>query len=288
MSKLIVYQGIAGAFSHIAASAYFGPENRFLGVDSFFDLFETVVSNHSSYGVVPVENSLAGSIYENYDHLYARNISVIGEYYQKIEHHLLVWPEERTSSHKRLKSLRKVISHPKALEQCLRFLRKHPHIIAHTHTDTAEAARFVSETKDPTLGAIASEEAAELYGLEIIKKNIQDNPYNWTRFLIITQTQRAADILEHDSVYKCTVMFTLPHKPGSLYTALGLFANANLNLSKIESRPIRGTTFEYVFCVDIEFHSHDYALIRDILNDFKGVAQETKVLGFYRKAYPKE
>jgi prephenate dehydratase len=287
MKKTILYQGVPGAFSHIAATGYFGSGHEFHGNQTFFDIFQHIGSTQTTYGVLPVENSLAGSIYENYDLLYKYNVSVTGEYYQRIQHHLLGIPDPQTSTAERLSAIRTILSHPKALEQCVQFFRKNKLYTAQAFSDTAEAARYISEKMDPSLGAIASEEAARMYGLSLLRRDIQDNPNNWTRFLIVTGAQRDQDILEHDSLYKCSLMFTLPHKPGSLHTALGMFANAHLNLSKIESRPIHGTAFEYVFSVDVEFHSHDYAVVRDLVADFSEFVNEVKVLGYYRKAHIK-
>jgi prephenate dehydratase len=282
--KKILYQGIPGAFSHIAGLTFFGKGNTFAGVPSFFDIFKQVESMNAEYGMVPVENSLAGSVVENYDLLYDQNVTVIAEYYQEIRHHLLTPVLGDQSADERFKKIRSVLSHPKALEQCTRFFREHTHLKPTVYSDTAEAARHVAEQGDPSLAAVASSEASSLYGLHILRNDIHDNPHNWTRFLVITRRHREPDILEHDAIHKCSLIFTLPHSPGSLYTALGVFANAHLNLSKIESRPIPGTNFEYVFYVDIEFHSHDYARVRDLVQEFSNFIREVKVLGYYRKA----
>ncbi len=288
MSRRIAYQGIPGAFSHIAATAYFGNNHQFTGLPAFFDIFTQVEKAQFDYGVIPIENNLAGSVVENYDLLFAHNVTVIGEYYQPVRHNLLVIKQPQNKPTIELKHLKKVCSHPKALEQCTQFFRKHPHITPVVFNDTAEAAYHVASEKKKDTAAIASKEAAEMYGLDILAHHIQDNPNNWTRFLIITSIHREQDILAHDTMYKSSIMFTLPHKPGSLHTIIGIFANAHLNLSKIESRPIHGTTFEYIFCIDIEFHSHDYALIRDLIQQCTEMTNDIKVLGYYRKAHIKK
>jgi prephenate dehydratase len=284
MKRTILYQGIPGAFSHIAAAGYFGDNHSFTGLSTFFDIFNRIENNRADYGVIPVENSLAGSVLENYDLLFSHDVTVTGEYYQLVQHNVLVIKNKNRKSSIELKDLHTVYSHPKALEQCVKFFRNHPHIKPQAYNDTAEAAQFIGEEKRGDIAAIASKEAADLYGLDILARDIQDNPNNLTRFLIITSIHRGQDILEHDTVYKCSVMFTLPHKPGSLYSLIGIFANAHLNLSKIESRPIHGTTFEYVFSIDIEFHSHDYALVRELIQRCSEITREIKVLGYYRKA----
>lgn len=285
MKRKILYQGIPGAFSHIAATGYFGSNHEFTGLPTFYEIFKQVEGTQADYGVIPVENSLAGSVVENYDLLYEHDITVIGEYYQPVEHNLLVLKDTGGTSKIDLKKLKKAYSHPKALEQCVQFFRKHPHITPLVYNDTAEAAQFVSSEKKKDIAAIASKEAAALYGLHILASDIQDNPNNWTRFLIITSIHSEQDILRHDTVYKCSIMFTLPHKPGSLHTIIGIFSNAHLNLSKIESRPIHGTTFEYVFYIDVEFHSHDYTLMRELIDKCTEMANEIKVLGYYKKAH---
>jgi prephenate dehydratase len=284
MPHTIVYQGVPGAFSHLAAGSYFGHNNTFIGVQTFHNLFSKIQSADADYGMVPVENSLAGSVVENYDLLYKHDVMAIGEYYQKIEHHLLGIGTTHAESDERIGSLEEVLSHPKALEQCVQFFLDHPRIKRVAYSDTAEAARFVSEGKNPSLGAIASMKAAELYGLSIIRENIQDNPHNWTRFLIIAGRHHEQDILEHDKTHKCSLMFTLPHTPGSLYRALGTFANAHLNLSKIESRPIHGKPFEYVFSVDFEFHPENFSFVKNLVGEFSGATREIKILGYYKKA----
>ena len=289
MKRTIFFQGIPGAFSHIAAIGYFGRNYTFTGLATFHDIFKEVENGRMVYGVIPVENSLAGSVVENYDLLYSHNVSVTGEYYQPIRHNLLVKKTSQKGESITLDDIHKVYSHPKALEQCVQFFRKYPHISPQAYNDTAEAARYISSAYENNIAAIASREAAELYGLEIIKEAIQDNPNNWTRFLIISSSHRDQDILAHDTMYKCSFMFTLPHKPGSLHSIIGLFANAHLNLSKIESRPIHGTTFEYVFSIDVEFHSHDYLLVRELIHSCEELTNEIKVLGYYRKAHiPRE
>jgi prephenate dehydratase len=284
MPHTIVYQGVPGAFSHLAASAYFGPDNTFIGVQTFHSLFSKTQTTDADYGMVPVENSLAGSVVENYDLLYKHEVMAVGEYYQKIEHHLLGIAVEPVDQKGRVADLKEVLSHPKALEQCVHFFIENPHLKKVAYTDTAEAAWHVSERKDFSIAAIASSKAAELYGLAIIQDNIQDNPHNWTRFLIVTGRHHEQDILEHRKIHKCSLMFMLPHTPGSLYRALGTFANAHLNLSKIESRPIHGKPFEYIFSVDFEFHPENYAFVKNLVNEFSEMTKEIKVLGYYKKA----
>jgi prephenate dehydratase len=284
MKRRIVYQGIPGAFSHIAALGHFGTDNTFIGLPTFQEIFDRIENRQADYGVIPLENSLAGSVGENYDLLYSHNVSVTDEYYQPIRHHVLIGKAPHSDKSIALQDIRKVYSHPKALEQCLQFFKKYRHIAPRAYNDTAEAARYVASEQRTEIAAIASKEAADLYGLDILAKDVQDNINNWTRFFIITTVHREPDILAHDTVHKCSIIFTLPHIPGSLHNIVGIFANAHLNLSKIESRPIHGKAFEYVFYIDVEFHSHDYALIQKLIRLCTEMTNEIKVLGYYPKA----
>ena len=248
--KSIFYQGVPGSFSHIAATGYFGADEEFIGTKQFIEIFRDVESNLTSYGVVPVENTLAGSIYENYDHLYNHDVYAVGETNLRVEHFLLV--NQDTNDENDLKNIKKVYSHIKAIEQCENFFMAHPWMEKIIHPDTAGAAKMISELYDTSIAAIASSKAAELYNLKKIRSNIEDNPNNFTRFLIISKQE--TDIVDAD---KCSLIITLSHTPGSLYAALAILANQGVNLTKIESRPILGKPFEYVFYIDIEFPGID-------------------------------
>ena len=276
--KSIFYQGVPGSFSHIAAMEYFGAENEFVGTKQFIEIFRDVESNVSSFGVVPVENTLAGSIYENYDNLYEHNVYAVGEINIKVEHFLLALPDVDESSE--LISIKKVYSHIKAIEQCERFFETHPWMEKTVHSDTAGAAKMVAESGNKTIAAIASNKAAELYGLKKVRSNIEDDGNNFTRFVIISKNE--TDISEAN---KCSLIITLPHTPGSLYAALSKLAEHGVNLTKIESRPILGKPFEYVFYIDIEFPGIDKNTMSAVINGgFKEHTSSVKILGFYKSA----
>jgi len=264
------YLGIPGSFSYAAAQKAFGAKGSLQGLPSFKEIFAAVQAGKADYGVVPVENSLAGSIYENYNLLDATQLHVSGEQYIGVEHYLLGAGAILS------KKLTKVYSHPKALEQCQKFFAAHPWVQPCPYTDTAAAARFVSEQKDPSIAAIASKQAAGLYGLEILAKNIEDNPRNFTRFLVITKQDSTAPDAD-----KCSVILRLPHIPGSLHRTLGVLADSQCNLTKIESRPLVGKAFEYVFYLDFCFDTATHT-ITDILAQLKQVDPGLKVLGLYK------
>ncbi len=276
--KSIFYQGVPGSFSHIAATGYFGADEEFIGTKQFIEIFRDVESNLTSYGVVPVENTLAGSIYENYDHLYNHDVYAVGETNLKVEHFLLV--NQDANDENDLKNIKKVYSHIKAIEQCENFFMAHPWMEKIIHPDTAGAAKMISELYDTSIAAIASSKAAELYNLKKIRSNIEDNPNNFTRFLTISKQE--TDIEDAD---KCSLIITLSHTPGSLYAALAILANQGVNLTKIESRPILGKPFEYVFYIDIEFPGIAKSKIVETINgDFRQKTHSIKILGFYKSA----
>lgn len=267
----VVFQGIPGSFSHTAAVNLFGQDHIFIGVNQFRKIFELVKEKSADRGVVPIENSLAGSVYENYDLLSRFKLPIVGEYYLEIEHNLL--GIEKSVD---FKDIKEVYSHPKALEQCITFFEKHPWIEKKLFTDTAGAAKFVADSKDPTKAAIASENAAKLYKLPTLKKNIEDNPFNFTRFLVIASKNPT-----HAKIDKCSLVFTVKHVPGSLVKALKVFADHTVNLVKIESRPIHGKPFEYLFYVDLEFSSNKDEM-KSVVEEFKLQTQSTTILGYYQ------
>jgi prephenate dehydratase len=265
----ITYQGIKGAFSYLTAVNAFGKDNHYLPSKTFNDAFENISTGKADFGMIPIENSLIGSIYENYDLLNSYDLKIVGEHFTRIEHCLMTLPGNS------MEQIKKVLSHPKALEQCKGFFQKHPHIEAIVHEDTAAAAAEIAAFKHSEYGAIASASAAEIYGLQILKRGIEDDSSNYTRFVTVTKRpnfDKQAD--------KCSLMVQLEHTPGSLAKALVQFEG--LNLTKIESRPIRGKPFNYLFYVDFEFIGHRQREIENMLKKFTNV-QKLTVFGFYKK-----
>ncbi len=270
----VLYQGAPGAFSHIAARALF-PEGDTVydgRVVHFRELGAALKKGEGEYAVLPIENTLAGSIYENYDNLMEFDLHVHGEYILRVEHHLM------GKSGARVGELTKVYSHAKALEQCEGFFDHHPQIEEVVMYDTAAAAQFVSNHTNTTYAAIASREAADSYNLTILEQNIEDDAQNWTRFFLVSTK---AD--EPPTANKCSLIFSVSHEPGSLFAAMQVFAEHNLNMSKIESRPIKGRPFEYYFYVDVEFDPEQYADTHDAFAQLKKHTQYLRVLGYYKK-----
>jgi len=314
--KTVAYQGVKGAFSYITALMEFGIENNFRGCQSFQNVFELVDSGEADYAVIPVENSLVGSIYDNYDLLNRFEMEIVGERFTKIEHCLLAVPapqknsqnwvqacdlqfesisrfsirDSQITNHKpdpnfaheeRLAGIIKVMSHPKALEQCSSFFQGHPWMEAVVHMDTAAAAAEVAFKEDPSCVAIASSAAAELYGLEILKKGIEDDPKNYTRFVTIVKKGNSGGRTEKAD--KCSLLIKMKHIPEVLVGMLKHFADEWVNVTKIESRPIRGSPFEYLFYIDFEFAGREQQEIEVLLNGLGNEVQMLKILGFYKK-----
>lgn len=273
----IAYLGIPGSYSYLAARNYFpGREQNLKGMKRFIDIFTAIESGEAAYGLVPVENSLAGSVYDNYDLLYQHPVAVIGEHYLKIDLHLL-GTHSQMPRETRIQHISKVVSHYKALEQCEDYLMDHPWMKTEIVSDTAGAAKFVLDQKDPFMAAIASRETAEIYKLDIIEENVHDNPFNYTRFLVIAPKHEAVP-----TANKCSVIFTVAHTPGSLFEALRTLADSDMNLDKIESRPIAGKPFEYIFYVDFDWKDKTVEDVQNMLKEFQKSTNELKVLGYYQ------
>ena len=250
----LAYQGVPGAFSHragylFAQTAKDEDSPEFLPCETFAEVFEQVLGRRASYGVVPLENSTIGSIVANYDLLWAHEVFIVGEVSMPIHHHLLGIEGAAVGD------IREVFSHPAALEQCSRFFEASKHLRAVAHFDTSGAARHVSALKNPAFAAIAGEFAASEYGLTVLKSNIEDYPYNCTRFGVITDPAHAGPCPQPP--YKISCAVELPHTPGSLALLLTRIAGLDINLTKIESRPIPEAPWHYRFFIDMEFDGQD-------------------------------
>jgi prephenate dehydratase len=275
--SVVAIQGEAGSFSHAAAREALGADVRLVACPTFEDLFRAVEAGQARHGVVPIENSLAGSVYEAYDALGAHALHVVGETQVRVRHCLVVRPGTT------LADVRRVASHPVALAQCRRFFADHPAVAPVPAYDTAGSVRDlmagrpaaeVGEGKEGAGGAIASSLAAELYGGEVLLEGLEDHPENYTRFLIVAREPAPAD-----EASKTSLVFTLPDVPGSLHRALGAFAERSVNLSKIESRPLPGRPWEYAFYLDVVGDSRSG--VAEALAELRGLARELRVLGAY-------
>jgi prephenate dehydratase len=233
----VAFQGVPGSFSEDAAIALL-PEHPRVAVPTFDDVFNAVSSGEATRGVVPIENTLAGSVHAVYDLLGRTDVKVVGETTVRISHVLVGVPGSS------IESLRRVYSHPIGLAQCEGFFRAHPHIDAVAAYNTAGAIADVVAKNAVEEGALGSRRAAEQYGGVILREGVEDHRENWTRFLLL-----ARELEPIEGPRKTLLVFTLPHRPGALATALSSFRD--MNLTKIESRPLVGRPFEYAFYADV-------------------------------------
>ena len=271
---VVGYQGTEGAYSHLAAGRHFGPRDSsavYRGFDTFQEVAIALHAGHIDYGILPVENTTAGSINEVYDLLAGHDLHIVGEEVQSVDHCLLA-PAGAT-----LAGIRRILSHPQGLLQCSRFLARLTHSRAETFADTAMAARKVRDDGDPTQAAIASGEAARLYGLEVVKRNIADQRENFTRFIVVAREPTTYG--EH-AACKTSVIFSVRHEGGALAACLDVFAARGLNLTKIESRPRPNTPFEYLFYLDFLGNVADEH-VSGVFADLAPYTVYLKLLGSY-------
>lgn len=265
----IAYLGPMGTFTHLAATKYFGLSEELVALTSISEVFEEVDKGRANFGVIPIENSLEGVVNYAIDMFLESNLKICGELYTPVSHNLM-------NKSGLIEDVKKVFSHPHAIAQCKNFIgNKLAHISIVEVESTAKAAEIAS--KDTGASAIASEVAASLYGLKIIYKGIEDELNNFTRFLVI-----AKDSNFKGNNAKTSLMFSVPHKAGSLYEALEVFAKNCINMTKIESRPSKKKAWDYVFFVDIDGHI-DNEKIKKAINEFSKRVAFLKILGSYRK-----
>jgi prephenate dehydratase len=262
-SKRVAYQGEPASFSEQAAKRMLGDFSAVL-CRTFDDLFRAAADCY----VVPIENSLAGSIHRNYDLLLSSGLTIRAETSLRIVHNLI-----GTGS---LDEIRRVYSHPVALAQCERYLVAHPHFEPVEVHDTAGAVRMIVERGHREEAAIASAEAAALYGGTILAREIEDDPQNFTRFLLLAREPMALSGVK----WKTSLVFRLPNVPGSLHQALGTFAKAKIDLAKIESRPVQGRPWEYSFYADVIGAESEPAVAR-ALDELRAMAEMLRILGSY-------
>jgi prephenate dehydratase len=265
------FQGESGSYSEASARIqYPNPNYSFIPFRSFRELFDGVENSTVDLAVVPIENSTEGSVNETYDLLVEKPLYVIGEIYQKIHHCLII---NKNSSPDEISV---VYSHPQALAQCRKYIQK-KHLESIPMYDTAGSVKFIKETRNASAAAIASKHAAQIYDMKVVEEDIEDNSNNFTRFLIISKRyDKKAD----DN--KISVIFSIPHNPGSLYSILQEFALRNINLTRIESRPTKNIPWEYYFFVDLEGNVNNDK-ISDSLLSVKSATIFFKLLGSYKR-----
>jgi 3-deoxy-7-phosphoheptulonate synthase len=270
----VAFQGEHGAYSEIALLRRFGDSGGVpVPCQSFEAVFEAVLSGAVRYGILPIENSLAGSIHENYDLLLRYpDIQIVGETKIRIVHNLIGLPGAAQEE------IRNVYSHPQGLAQCAEFLSKNPGWNRIPYFDTAGSVAFVAKEGKKENAAIASAEAAAMYGMTILKAGIETNSRNYTRFVILARAETASV----DRPSKASLVFSTPDKPGALFQCMKTLSERGLNMKKLESRPIAGKPWEYMFYIDLEIPD-EIGRFTAAIEDLSGLAENLRVLGLYRE-----
>jgi len=275
--QLAAFQGERGAFSEEAARKLLGPAIDVLPCQRFEDVFRALAQKKVQAAVIPIENTLHGSVHENYDHLLHFDLPIVGETNVRIVHNLIAPPGVTFGS------IRRVFSHPVALNQCLDFFAAHPQLEKVPFYDTAGSVKMMMAEGLKDAGAIASSMAAELYGGKILRRSIEDDRQNFTRFFAL---RRPADVrrtvvrARKGAQWKTSVVFSTRNVPGSLFRSLSAFALRDLNLAKIESRPLRGKPWEYLFYLDFMGNVDD-PVCQKALGHLRELADVLRVLGCY-------
>lgn len=267
-SGRIAVQGTRGSYGDLTAERIF-PEGDKIYYDTFEKIFEAVNDDSCEFGILPIENSTYGSVNEVYDLMAEKNCYIVGEYKLEIQHNLLA------KAGTRFEDIKEVVSHYQALGQCRDFFKKNPHIKASQFKNTALSAQFVKESDRKDIACISSKSCSKIFDLEILDDNIQNNKNNYTRFIVISKDMRV-----YPGANKITIILEAEHKPGSLFDLIGKFSAIGLNLTKIESRPIPGSDFEFMFYFDFEGSILNIE-VRKLLNELNERKEYFSFLGNY-------
>jgi prephenate dehydratase len=276
----VAFQGALGAFSQQAVYQLLGEKVEVVPCQRFDEVFQALAGKKADAAVVPLENTLHGSVHENYDHLLQFELPIVGETSVRIVHNLIAPPPVT------FRKIRRVFSHPVALNQCLDFFARNPQIEKVPYYDTAGSVEMLMEEKLTDAGAIASALSAPIYGGHILKRSIEDDPHNYTRFFLLRRRDPKRKFRADDDprTWKTSLVFTVRNVPGALFRALSAFALRDINLTKIESRPLRGKPWEYLFYVDLIGQLEDPNL-QNALRHLQELTDLFRVLGCYRRAH---
>ena len=273
--KRVVIQGQRGSFHDMAAHEFFENEEiELICCPTFEKLFAEMKKDDTLFALVAIENTIAGSLLHNYELLRESGLTIIGEHKMRVEHSLVCLPEDN------METIQEVNSHPVALAQCTQFLAKHPQFKIVETDDTAGAAAVISQTQLKHHAAICHENAAKLYNLKVLRKDIEDNKHNFTRFLVLCDSWYADRQRELHHTNKSSIVFTLSHEEGSLAKVLSIFSFYHINLTKIQSLPIIGKEWQYLFYADVAYD--DYFRYCQSVEAVKPLTQELKILGEYQ------
>lgn len=272
--KRIAIQGIKGSFHDIAAHHFFENEEvELVCCDTFEEMFDRLKASPDLLGLMAIENTIAGSLLHNYELLRDSGMTIVGEHKLRISHSIMCLPEENWED------LTEVNSHPVALMQCRQFLRRHPDLKVVEVADTAGAAADISREHRLGHAAICHRDAAKIYGMKVLREGIETNKHNFTRFLVLAHPEKATAIRNARPINKASLVFTLPHEEGSLSAILSVLSFYKLNLTKIQSLPIIGQEWQYMFYIDLSFSEEKR--YRQALNAITPLTRELKQLGIY-------
>lgn len=274
--KRIAIQGFIGSFHDIAANQYFdGEQLQLICCPTFEDVFENIKRDPTVIGMTAIENTIAGSLLHNYELLRDSGTTIVGEHRLHISHCICCLPEDDWDT------IHEVHSHPVALMQCRGFLAGHPTLKAVESEDTAGAAKDIAENQSHGQAAICSSEAARLYGMKILEDNIEDNKHNFTRFLVVCNPMKADMLRSLEQTNKSSMVFALPHEEGSLSQVLSILSFYKINMTKIQSLPIIGHEWEYLFYVDVTYDN--LTRYRQSIDAIAPLTRELKILGEYEE-----
>lgn len=282
---ICAYNGTKGAYAEMAIINHFGEKAETLAVKSFDEIFTAVVDKRADFGMVPIENCTAGSVYQNYDNITKNKaVSIIGAETLRIEHSLMAIKGTD------LASIKTVTSHPQALSQCSEIIKANKWLQKDANS-TAEACEAVSKMQDPKVAAIANSRNAELYNLQILKQGIENNSKNYTRFLIIASNEviengLLPDEIKNERPNMLSVVFDTKNEQGALYNVLGIFNKYNINLNRLESRPIIGKPWRYWFYIDGKIGTdveNPFSHVNNLLEELNSHADSIRLLGVYKE-----
>lgn len=273
--KRIAIQGDIGSFHDIAAHQYFGNQQiQLICCSTFEQVFENIRRDPTAIGMLAIENTIAGSLLHNYELLRDSETTIVGEHKLRITHSLCCLPDDDWNT------INEVHSHPVALMQCRGFLANHPDMKAVEAHDTAGAAKYIAQHQCRGWAAICNTVAAKIYGMKVLQEGIEDNKHNFTRFLVTSHVNKADFLRPIDRVNKASLVFALPHEEGSLSQVLSILSFYKMNLTKIQSLPIIGHEWEYMFYVDVTFDN--LTRYRQSIDAIMPLTRELKVLGEYQ------
>ncbi|MDR0349584.1 MAG: prephenate dehydratase [Tannerella sp.] len=274
MKRKVAIQGIAGSYHDIAARHYYEREKiEIIGCNSFKEVIQSIHADQATTGMMAIENTIAGSLLQNHELIRQSECSIIGEYKLHISHTLAALPGTA------LKEVKEIHSHPIALMQCNDFLDTMPWAKLVEKEDTAMSAKWIAENKPEGHAAVCGKQAAEIYGLEVLAEGIETNKRNYTRFLALADKWIAEELMQGVAKNKSSVVFALPHTAGSLSKVLTILSFYDMNLTKIQSLPIIGREWEYLFYVNLTFS--DYTRYKQALDAIIPLTKDLKILGEY-------